>query len=974
MRRRFTCLWITALIFWGSAENCSAQSLLPPYLQQSYSWTDSVLKTLTLKQKIGQLFMVACWSREMEREKQRVGELVQKHHVGGIIFMQGGPVRQALLTNYLQEKASVPLLIAMDAEWGLSMRLDSVLSFPRQMMLAATGDTMLAYAFGKEMARQLKRMGVHLSFSPVVDVNNNPMNPVIGDRSFGEDPQLVAAMGRAYMKGLQDHGVLACAKHFPGHGNTDQDSHYTLPVIHAALPSLQATELVPFHALIGAGVGSVMVAHIALPQLSQSQLPASIVPRIVTDLLRDKIGYRGLVITDALNMKGVTGAVERGQVELRALLAGNDILLFSEQAGKAIEMIYDAVQDNLISEAEIDQRVRRILQAKYWCGLASRQPVRISGLADDLHHPEAILLQQRIAEKAMTLVRNPRSLVPLHRLDTFRFASVVIGDKAPSPFQSMLSKFAPVQHFSLPAQPSGDQLARLRKQLVGFNGIFVSLMHVPKQAATSTGLFAGTLAWIDSLQRSATVFLTVFHSPYALRHVVWDLPVLVAYQSDEFAQRAAAQAWFGGIALNGRLPVTASTLFTQGAGVATQATRLHYTIPEEVGLSSFSFRRIDSLIHGAIRQMAMPGCQLWVALQGHVIWSKNYGNATYDTISPVRDESIYDLASITKIAATTLMVMKLWEEGKLDLNQEVGHYVPAWRQTEVGSIRLYELLTHQAGLKPFIPFYRKALSSDGNLDTTIFSKHRSGLFSVPVTENLFMNRNFLDTIWSAVVNTPLQNRGRYLYSDLGFYVLHSVVEQVAERSLDQFVFEHFYLPLGLSTMSFNPLRFFEPAQIIPSGFDYVFRKQRLRGTVHDPGAAQLGGIAGHAGLFSNANDLGILMYMLLNGGRYGETTYFNPSTIEKFTGRYNHASRRALGFDRPGTNSDRSSPTAAAASERTFGHTGFTGTCAWADPANGLVYVFLSNRTFPDETNTRLNTLNLRIRIQELIYDMLPEK
>ncbi len=974
MRRRFASLCLTAFLVLGTGKNCVAQPQLPPYLQQSYSWTDSVLKTLTLKQKIGQLIMVACWSRDMEREKQRVGELVQKHHVGGIIFMQGGPVRQVLLTNYLQEKARVPLLIAMDAEWGLSMRLDSVLSFPRQMMLAATRDTVLAYAFGKEMARQLKRVGVHLSFSPVVDVNNNPMNPVIGDRSFGEDPQLVAAMGRAYMKGLQDHGVLACAKHFPGHGNTDQDSHYTLPVIHATLSSLQATELVPFHALISAGVGSVMVAHIALPQLSQSQWPASIAPQVVTDLLRNKIGYGGLVITDALNMKGVTSVVERGHVELRALLAGNDILLFSEHVGKAIEMIYDAVQNHLISEAEIDQRVRRILQAKYWCGLARWQPISVSGLADDLHHPEALLLQQRIAEKAMTLVRNPRSLIPLHRLDTFRLASVVIGAKDPTPFQSMLSKFAPVQHFSLPAQPSSDQRAWLQKQLAGFNGIFVSVMSVPRQATASSGFFTGTLALIDSLQRSATVFLTLFHSPYALHHVKWDLPILVAYQSDGFAQKAAAQVWFGGIASSGRLPVSASTHFTRGVGITTKITRLHYTIPEELGLSSFAFRRIDSLIYGAIRQMAMPGCQLWVALRGHVIWSKNYGNATYDTIHPVRDESIYDLASITKIAATTLMIMKLWEEGKLDLNQEVSHYVPAWRQTEVGSLRLYELLTHQAGMKPFIPFYRKTLSSDGNLDTSIFSKRHSGLFSVPVTEKLFMNRTYLDTIWSAVVNTPLQNRGRYLYSDLGFYVLQRVAELVAQQSLDQFVFEHIYLPLGLSTMSFNPLRFFEPAQMIPSGFDYVFRKQRLQGTVHDPGAALLGGVAGHAGLFSNANDLGIVMYMLLNGGQYGETTYFKPSTIDMFTRRYSQVSRRALGFDRPETTAGRSSPTAAAASERTFGHTGFTGTCAWADPAHGLVYVFLSNRTFPDETNTRLNSLNLRIRIQELIYEMLPEK
>ncbi|HYV94568.1 MAG TPA: glycoside hydrolase family 3 N-terminal domain-containing protein, partial [Chitinophagales bacterium] len=867
------------------------------------------------------------------------------------------------------------LLISQDAEWGLSMRLDSVMNFPRELMLGAADDPDLVYAFGKEMARECKRIGVNWSFSPVVDINSNPLNPIIGDRSFGEDKFMVANLGLAYMRGLQENGVIACAKHFPGHGNTDKDSHKTLPVVNSTREEIDTIQLFPFKELIDAGVGSVMTAHLSVPALDTTEhLPSDLSPKIVTGLLRNDLGFHGLVITDALNMKGVTDYFLPGVVDVTALLAGNDMLLFSQDVPTAVQMIKDAVAQNVISEENINIRVRKILQAKYWCGLNHFHPIELKHLQEELTSPQAQFLRQRLIEKSLTLVRNINQLIPIQKLDTFRFAAVAIGDTGENEFQEMLSNYAPVKHFSISRDATEKKFGDLLDSLKPYNAVFISLHRMNGLANYNYGVRSNSRDFISELQKHKKVFLTLFGTPYALQYFESAKYVLEAYNDDPLIEKLAAQVFFGGIGAQGHLPVSASSEFFRGIGITTVAARLKYSLPEDIGISSEKFKEIDKIANEAIDERATPGCEVFVVKDGKVIWDKSYGNFTYDVFNPVMNHNLYDLASVTKIAATTLMVMKLYEENKLDLKKCLDDYLPEFKGTNKAKITLHELLTHEGGLIPYIPFYKQAFDTSGKLSPEIFSYVPGGLFTVEVPPRLYMNRNYIDTIWQRIKDSPVGERGKYLYSDLDFYFLRKIAEKVAGIPLDQFVYEKFYAPLGLSTICFNPLRFFPKEEIVPSNYDYTFRKDLLQGTVHDQGAAMMGGISGHAGLFSDASDLGTLMQMLLNNGEYAGIKFFDSATVKKFTSQYSTHSRRGLGFDKQEPNPDKGSPCCKSASIQTFGHQGFTGTCVWVDPKYNLIYVFLSNRTFPDDANEKLNNLSIRTRIQQAIYDAIMEK
>jgi beta-glucosidase-like glycosyl hydrolase/CubicO group peptidase (beta-lactamase class C family) len=969
--------WILVLLAAGLLQPAAGQTVtqpraLPPFLHVQDRWVDSVLNSLTLEEKIGQLFMIACWSRQPDSERVRISELITGHHIGGLIFMQGGPVRQAQLTNHFQSISKVPLLLSMDAEWGLSMRLDSVVNYSKQLMLGAMRDTSLVYEFGKEMARQLKRLGVHISFSPVVDVNNNPLNPVIGDRAFGENKFDVAKYGLAYMRGLQQNGLIACAKHFPGHGNTADDSHKVLPVINASRSELDSTELFPFRQLIHHGVGSVMVAHLNIPSLDPTQkLPSTLSPAIVTGLLRNELGFQGLVITDALNMKGVADYLQPGTVDVSALLAGNDLLLFSKDVPLAVQMIKDALAAEKISEAEINIRVRKILQAKYWCGLHQWSPVETAHLYRDLNNAEANFLKERLIENSLVLARNKERRIPLKNTAGYRFAAVAIGDTLENEFHQMLNHYDRITFFSIAKNAGEKEFAALLDSLQQFNAVFVSLHSMSRSATVSYGVTLRSREFLARLNKQATVFLTVFGSPYSLQYFDAFDYVLESFNEDAVTQEKAAQLWFGGMAAQGQLPVTASAEFYRGRGYITTPARLKYGLPEEAGLSTASFIQMEEIIEEAIRLKATPGCQVWVAKDGKVIWNKSYGHFTYDTIHPVQNSDRYDVASITKIAATTLMVMKLYEQNKLDLNKTIGDYLPGFTDSAKSKIKIYELLTHQAGLKPYIPFYREYIDSAGVVNPMVFCDLSYEPFTVEVAPGFYMNRYYVDTLWKRIHASPLNPRGKYVYSDLDFYFLEKIAENVAGRPLDEFVKENFYDPLRLPTTTYRPLHEVTDETIVPSNFDFNWRKRVLRGSVHDQGAAMLGGLAGHAGLFSNANDLGILMQMLLNEGNYAGVKFFDSSTVKKFTAQFSSVSRRGLGFDKPEGQADKPSPTCRSASPETFGHQGFTGTCVWVDPVYHLVYVFLSNRTFPDDSNDRLNSLGVRSRIHQAIYDAI---
>ena len=943
---------------------------VPPFLVESSAWADSIFNTLTPDERLGQLFMMAAYSNKGSEEKLNIAAMISKYKIGGLIFMQGGPGRQASLTNFYQNLSKVPLLIAIDGEWGLSMRLDSTMNFPRQQMLGAIQNDSLIYLMGKEIARQCKRIGVNVNFAPDVDINNNALNPVIGDRSFGDNKYNVAKKGIAYMKGLQDGGVIACAKHFPGHGDTDTDSHLALPVINASKQRLDTLELFPFKEMINAGVGSMMVAHLFIPALDTTKNRASTLsPAIVTGILKQQLGFQGLIFTDAMNMKGVSNYSAPGKVDAMALLAGNDVLLFSGNVGEAIKQIKAAIDSGFITRAEVDERVKKILRAKYWCGLNKRQSISLKNLNADLNTNESKLLKQQLVENALTLVHNQNNFIPLKKLDTLRIASVAIGTFSRNQFQEMLEQYAPVKSFQMDKQSSKEDYAALATKLKDYNLVIVSIHNMNKKSSDFYGITQSAETFIDAISQQKKTIVTVFGSPYALKFFEDKNWLLECYNDESITQKMAAQLLFGGIKAKGKLPVSASKTIQSGTGLLTTSTiRLKYSQPEEVGMREDLLKKIDSIVDDALLDRAFPGCQVLVAKDGIVIYQKSFGYLTYDKIDSVRNDDLYDLASITKIASTNMEIMKLYDDGKIDLNKSLGDYLPETRGTNKSTILIKELLTHTAGLKPFIPFYKHTLDARGGLDANLYSSISTKEKCVRVTNDIYICPAYIDTMWQDILSSPVNTHGTYVYSDLDFYFLKAVAEKIRGMPIDELVDKNFYAPLGMPTMTYNPTDKFSLDRIVPSNYDNFYRHELIRGFVHDQGAAMLGGVGGHAGVFSSANDLAIEMQMLLNNGEYGGEKYFSPATVQKFTTQAGKICRRGLGFDKPETDPDRASPCCSEASCNTYGHQGFTGTCVWTDPQYQLTFVFLSNRTFPDDENSKINSLNVRKNIQEAIY------
>ncbi len=953
------------------------------YQQRQNQWVDSVLATMTTDEKIGQMFMVAAYSNRDEEHAQHVERLITDHHVGGLIFFQGGPVRQARLTNRFQAKARIPLMLGMDCEWGLGMRLDSTISFPRAMTLGAIQDDQLIYDMGREVARQFKRLGMHVNFAPVVDVNINPANPVIGTRSFGELPERVAKSAAAYMKGMQHHGILASAKHFPGHGDTGTDSHYALPIINKSRAQMDSVELYPFKRLIADSLMSVLVAHLHVPAYDDAEgRPTTLSKKVVTDLLVSELGFRGLIFTDALNMQGAKGKLGAGETELQAFLAGNDCLLFPGNVGKAIALIKKAVEDAQVPLAEVERRVRKILAAKYFVGLNHFKPVEIKNLVKELNPPGAKALRAKLFEQAVTIVKNEGGFLPIATLDTLSFASVVIGTGRNNDFQRILGKYAPFTHYVVPEdRPSSASLEAIRQKLKGKKVVVIGLLAVSttNRSAKDYGISEPIRQLIAALQHEpgTKVIPVVFGQPYSLQFLASSPHLICAYNDNADTQAAVPQIIFGAVETKARLPVSTASL-PVGAGFSTQSLhRLKYTyVPESVGMNSQVLDRIDTIARRAIQIKAAPGCQILVAKDGQVVFSRTYGHFTYDAKDSVEENSLYDIASVTKVAATMQVVMWLYDKGKLDINQKFSHYLPDLKGTSKEHVVIKDALLHQAGLIQSQPFWWRTMTK-GQPKPEFYSRTPSDEFNVEVTDNLYASADIKAKVWKWMLDNPLRKNTRpngtfgYLYSDLGFYMLKEIAERTTGQPIDQWIDQQFYKPLGMSTMTYLPLKKFAKDRIVPTEEDRHFRKNRVQGIVNDSDAALQGGVGGHAGLFSNANDVAILMQMNLQRGRYGNRQFFqDTATIPFFTAkRLVQTNRRGLGWDKP--TKTWGGPTSGYCSDQTFGHTGYTGACAWVDPEHNLVYVFLTNRTYPNSSNWRLKETNIRNLIHNTIYESM---
>jgi beta-glucosidase-like glycosyl hydrolase/CubicO group peptidase (beta-lactamase class C family) len=941
------------------------------------SWADSVLSSLTLEEKIAQLMMIRTYSNKDQSYYSNVEETIKRYNIGGLCFFQGGPLRQAILTNRYQEIAKTPLFISIDAEWGLGMRLDSTFSFPYQMTLGAVRNNDLIYEMGDQVAKQLKMTGVHINFAPVADVNNNPANPVINSRSFGESEWEVAQKSIAYMLGLQDNGIMATAKHFPGHGDTDSDSHYTLPVISHTKERLDSIELYPFKLLIGRGLDAIMVAHLFVPGLdSTPNTPTTLSSPVITNLLKNELGFKGLVITDALDMKGVTSGHKPGEIELKAFLAGNDILLLPQDVKAAINVIKSAVDSGLVTEERINERCLKILNYKQKAGLDHYAPVKCDSLYQNLNDIKNELITRKIYEDAVTVIKNENQLLPLVCLDTLKIATVAIGSAEINAFQTMLSNYTGTDHFNILNKFTESQSESLIKKLSGYNLVIVSVHNTNIFANKNFGLTMETFQLLDKIAKKKKVILAYFGNPYGLDNIQNPTKlssIILGYQDTKISNEILAQVIMGGIEAKGRLPVLTSdsSLFQSGTDVKS-IQRFKYTIPEEIGIASTDLEIIDSIVLLNIREKAIPGCQVLVAKDGKVIYRKSFGYHTYESGDIVENSNLYDLASLTKVAATTLSVMKLSDEQKLDIDQTLSFYLPELTGTNKEDIIIRELMAHQAQLKAWIAFYL-ATTKKKEPDPEFYSHVLDSKHTVKVAMDLYLRDDYKSAIYDSIIHSPLLKKKEYVYSDLGFYFLKQIIEKLTEKPLDKFVEENFYRPMGLQNMCYNPLEKFDPAEIIPTEADDYFRNQKIQGYVHDPGAAMLGGVAGHAGLFSNANDLAILMQMLLQGGEYGGRKYVEPGTITEFTKQQFplNNNRRAIGFDKPDPEIRDDGPTCTSVSDASFGHTGFTGTYAWADPEYNLIYIFLSNRTYPTAQNTKLSKMKTRKEIQQVIYDAI---
>lgn len=941
-------------------------------------WVDSVLESLTIEQRIAQLIMIEVRPTQDPRFGNQIEQIIRMYNPGGMIFFRGGPLRQVRFTNRFQAAAQTPMLVAMDAEWGPAMRLDSVWAFPHQLTMGAMRNDELVYQMGREAGMQLRRLGVHISFSPVVDVNNNPRNPVINFRSFGECRYNVSNKGIAYMRGLQDAGIIASAKHFPGHGDTHQDSHYTLPLLELSRKTLDSIHIYPFRRMVQEGVHSVMMAHLKIPALeSERNLASSLSPAIVNNLLVKDLGFRGLIVTDALDMQGVSDHFEPGELEVRAFLAGNDILLMPQDISAAIAAIRDAIHRGQIRIEDLNQRVRKVLYYKQMVGLNQLSPINPAGLLTDLNNRNVTLLNNRIAKASVTLIHNREDILPLRYEHGQRIAVLSLGEETRNPFQKMLSHFGSHSQYSLVKTHTSQQAESMLRNLAKYDLVIVGVHRNTINVARNYGISPDNIRFLLQLGRQQSTILTLFANPYSLmafgEGAMSFEAIIVAYQDGVHFEEAAAQVIYGGVGARGRLPVSVPPHWPMFRGYTTaDRLRVQHAFPEEAGIDYRLLSPIDSIVQLGIQSMAFPGAQVSIIKNGKLIYNKAFGNHSFDGLQPVTSTDLYDLASLTKILSTTPALMHLAETGKIDLQNSIGTYLPFLAGSNKDSLGLRSILAHQARLKPWLPFHRFTMENNLLLPG-IYSDHWQDAYPVQVAQDLYLSRSFQDSILRRIIESPLLRDRRYVYSDLGFILFTRLIEKMTEVPLDSFVTRQFFEPMGIKSLTYSPLRHFAPDKIVSSEVDTLWRRQVLRGFVNDQAAALMGGVAGHAGLFGNSADVAVMMLMFLRGGEYGGTRFFRPETVREFT-RYQFAgnmNRRGLGFDKPPLSPGNGGPAAASASPLSFGHTGFTGTFAWADPIHDLVVVFLSNRTYPFASNNIINTLNIRRAIHQVMYDAI---
>ncbi|MDD4848369.1 MAG: glycoside hydrolase family 3 N-terminal domain-containing protein [Bacteroidales bacterium] len=930
-----------------------------------FQWVDSVLNSLTTQEKIAQLLCVRSYSDKTEKEYQLIDQLVEKYGIGGICFFKGTAQQQIELTNRWQSASKVPIFITIDGESGVGMRLTDVNKFPLAITLGAIENDSVIYEMGREIGKQCRSLGIQINFAPVADINTNPKNPVIGSRSFGENRENVTRKATAYMQGMQDQGIIAVAKHFPGHGDTHSDSHFQLPLIQHDRKRLDSIELFPFQQLVDCNIDGIMVGHLSIPTLDSNKTAASVSQPIVTQLLKEKMHFNGLIITDGLDMQGITNSTQEGETELKAFLAGNDMLLLPRNPIAAINAIADAVENNTISMETLNERCRKILFFKIRNGINAYNFIDTIDALQQLNSATAEEITQHAFEQAATVLVNKEDIIPLKMRNVSNISVINYGQDRCG-FDAMLHNFAPFRTFSY--------TANLKTEKFNNDSVIIAVVYSSTQKVGKYGIAEAYIQHIQQLAKEKKVILCLFASPYALS-LFKNIPLhglIVGYENKKFAGDAVAQILCGILPASGHLPVTAGN-FKVGSGISIKATqRLTFSSPNELNINEKYLKIIDSIAQSGIDSCAYPGCQIIIAKDGKVFYDKSFGYFTYEKKHKVTNSDLYDVASLTKIMATTPCMMLLNDQQKIDIDQTLGYYLPFLDSTNKQKLIIREVLAHQAQLKSWIPFY-KIIETPLHPNSYIYSSIRDEQHTIAITSQMYMRPEYQDSVFAIIANSDLLPKKRYVYSDLGMILMGKIIEKTTQQPLQNFVSDNFYSTMNLATIGYHPLERFQQHDIAPTENDSLWRKQQIQGSVHDMGSALLNGVAGHAGIFSNAWDIACMMQMYLQQGQWNMKSYIQPATLKEFTEAQFplEDNRRGLGFDRPLSYYSSKGPVCKSASQKSFGHSGFTGCYAWADPANGLVYVFLSNRIFPDSNNTKLSNMDIRTKIHQAAYDAL---
>lgn len=992
MQKRILVLLLISLFI--SSAKAQVEPLLIHKTSQNEKcreWVDSVFSEMSLKEKVGQLFVYTIAPVETKANQTLLYNIVQNYKIGGLLFSGGTLEAQASLTNQAQERAKIPLMITFDGEWGLSMRIKETPVYPRNRILGCINDPKLIYEYGQEVARQCRELGVHVNFAPVADVNINPKNPVINTRSFGEDPVNVANKVVAYATGLESKGVLSVSKHFPGHGDTETDSHYALPLLNFTRKRLDNIELYPFKEAIREGVGGIMVGHLEVPELEpQKGRPASLSYRIVQKLLKEELGFKGLIFTDALAMKG-TGNIRHASLE--AIKAGNDIVLTPSKLKEEIEAAIQAVKNGTLNEEVINSKCKKILTYKYALGVHKQKKIQLSGLAHRINTPYAYDLQQRLNEAAVVVISNKEQTLPLYR-EIKKVALLHVGSIENNiSLEQSLKKFVSVKRVQLKPNASEAECKVLRDTLSQYKRIIVCLSE--NQLTPYKNFLSGLTAKTALIYLFFTPEKPIAQLEQALSKAS---SVILAHSANKKTQEHIARVLFGEAAANGRLSTSIGTLFRSGEGVDVSSKTPFRFAPEEFGVQSKTLSQIDIIANEGIQEGAYTGCQIVIMKEGRLIYDKSFGTFSGKGSAKITSNSMFDIASLSKTSGTLLAIMKLYDKGLFNLSDKISKYLPDLKNTDKANITIRELLFHESGLPATLPFYLKAIDKN-SYDGRLFKATRDHLHTVQigaktfaqpnfkflnditsptpnptctiqVSDNVWLNKSFNDSIKDHILKSPLKDK-RYRYSCVGFILLQKMAEQLSGMPLDEFLKKEFYIPMGLQHTAYQPLRYFNKEEIVPSSYDRFLRKTELQGFVHDESAAFQGGVSGNAGIFSTAEEIARIHQMLLNGGELDGKRYLSKETCHLFTAEKSKISRRGLGFDKPEPQNPTGSRPPKSAPSTAYGHNGFTGTCAWVDPENKLVYVFLSNRTYPHVWNNKLAKQKIRERIQDTLYAAL---